>query len=301
VLLPGRYRTCPRRGDRTISIDVRSLLKQYGIQPSKGLGQNFLVDRRVLERIVEVSDLSPADVVLEVGPGLGVLTRELAERAGVVVAVELDRKMVAVLHEQLAGYANVHLVQGDILEIDPVQAIMDALGLSSNEALRYKVVANLPYYITSAVLRHLLTAAVPPAQLTLLVQKEVAARLTARPGDLSLLAISVQVFGEPEVVTRVPAGSFYPRPKVDSAVVRIRVYPEPRVPREELERFFAVVQAGFGQKRKQLHNSLSHNLRLPQETVLELLARAGIDPQRRPQTLTIDEWISLARAYGEMA
>lgn len=299
--MPGRYRTCPRRGDRAISFDVRSLLKQYGIQPSKGLGQNFLVDRHALERIVEVSNLSPADAVLEVGPGLGVLTRELAERAGTVVAVELDRKMLAVLRERLAGYANVHLVQGDILEIDPVQAMVDALGDTSGEALRYKVVANLPYYITSAVLRHLLTASVPPEQLTVLVQKEVAARMTARPGDLSLLAVSVQVFGEPEIVARVPAGAFYPRPKVDSAVVRIRVYPQPRVPREELERFFAVVQAGFGQKRKQLHNSLSHNLRLPQETVLELMARAGIEPQRRPQTLSIDEWAALARAYGEMS
>ncbi len=289
-----------RAGIERQPVDVVSLLRQYDIRPSKGLGQNFLVDRRALERIVEASDLSPEDIVLEVGPGLGVLTRELAERTRAVVAVELDRKMLAVLHDLLAGYENVHLIQGDILELDPVAELVQVLGLDSAAALRYKVVANLPYYITSAALRHLLTASVPPEQLTVLVQKEVAQRLVAGPGNLSLLAISVQVFGEPEIVAHVPAGAFYPRPKVDSAVVRVRVFPQPRVPRQDLERFFTVVQAGFGQKRKQLHNSLSHNLQVSREIAQEMLSRAGIAPDRRPQTLSIAEWERLAQAYGEL-
>lgn len=282
-------------------METWSLLKRYQLRPSKGLGQNFLVDERVLDRIVEASGVGAQDVVLEVGPGLGLLTRRLAQLAGQVVAVELDRKMMAVLRETCAGLPNVHLVEGDILRIDPVQTLRASLGLAEDAPLAYHVVANLPYYITSAALRHLLSATVRPQRLTLMVQYEVARRIVAPPGELSLLAISVQVYGAAEIVFRVPAGAFYPRPKVDSAVLRIHVHAQPRVPPEELGWFFQVVQAGFGQKRKQLHNSLAHNLRLPQDAVLQALAQAGLAAQRRPQTCTVEEWLALARALPHAA
>jgi 16S rRNA (adenine1518-N6/adenine1519-N6)-dimethyltransferase len=213
------------------------------------------------------------------------------------------------------------VIQGDILEIDPPTAIIRSLGLSDAEEteekgralarehalaptgrgsrtrdLDYKVVANLPYYITSAVLRHVLGAIPPPQQITVMVQREVAQRIIARPGDLSLLAIGVQVFGHPRIAFRVPAGAFLPRPKVDSALLQIDVYPEPRVPLEQLDAFFAVVRAGFGQKRKQLHNSLASQLPLPHESIRDALQQAGIDPRRRAQTLSIEEWRALLAA-----
>ncbi len=276
-------------------MDVRGLLRRYDIRPSKGLGQNFLLDAQVMERILEASDLGPEDIVLEVGPGLGLLTRRLAEKAAAVVAVELDRKMLAILGDTLAATPNAHVVQGDILQVDPAATISRVLGLASGETPRYKVVANLPYYITSAALRHLLGGRARPKSLTVMVQQEVAERITAAPGKLSLLAISVQVYGQAALVYHVPAHAFYPPPKVNSAVLRIDVYAEPQVPEEEMERFFRVVHAGYAQKRKQLRNSLAHALHLEAETVLAALAEAGVSPERRPETLSIAEWQRLAR------
>ncbi len=276
-------------------MDARTVLERHGIRPSKGLGQNFLVDRRVQRRIVEVAELSGEDIVLEVGPGLGLLTRELAAAVGQVVAIELDRRMIDVLADTLAGLDNIHILQGDILEIDPPRAIAQALN-ASDPHVRYQVVANLPYYITSAVLRHLLTAEPRPQRLTVMVQHEVAQRIVATPGDLSLLALGVQVYGQPRIVLSVPAEAFVPRPKVDSAVLRIDVYLEPRVPEEQMAAFFGLVRAGFSQKRKQLHNSLASALRIPREDILAALRRAEIDPQRRAQSLAIEEWLSLLRA-----
>jgi 16S rRNA (adenine1518-N6/adenine1519-N6)-dimethyltransferase len=276
-----------------------SILSRHGIRPSKGLGQNFLVDRHIQERIAEAADLAREDIVLEVGPGLGLLTKEMAARAGQVVAVELDRRMIEVLQDTLAGVDNVHVIQGDILEIDPPTAIAQALHLSSVEEMSYKVVANLPYYITSAVLRHVLSAMPRPRQITVMVQREVAQRIVAKPGDMSLLSIGVQVFGQPRIVFRVPAGAFFPRPKVDSALLQIDVYAEPQVPAEERNAFFTVVRAGFGQKRKQLHNSLASQLPLPHDAIRDALQQVGIDPRRRAQTLSIEEWLALLRALPE--
>jgi len=277
-------------------MDILAILRHYNIRPSKGLGQNFLVDESVLERILEASDLSPGDIILEVGPGTGLLTRRLAQVAASVIAIELDRKMLPVLAEALRGYTNVHIIQGDILELNPVTEITRALEITDVGSLRYQVIANLPYYITSAALRHLLAARVRPERLTVMVQREVAQRIMAPPGELSLLAISVQVFGAPEIACLVPARAFFPQPKVDSAVLRVRIYDRPRVAVEEQTRFFAIVRAGFAQKRKQVHNSLTHALHVPREGVLAALAEAGIAPDRRPQTLSIEEWASLAKA-----
>lgn len=275
-------------------METLNLLRRYGVRPSKGLGQSFLVDRKVLEWIIEVSHLAADDIVLEVGPGTGLLTRRLAQVVRVVVAVELDRKMFPILEETLRGCENVYLVWGDILKVDPVATVAEAIGMVDSDGLRYKVVANLPYYITSAALRHLLTARVRPEQLIVMVQREVARRIMASPGELSLLAISVQVFGMPEIVGYVPARAFFPRPKVDSALLKVHVYDQPKVSQEMQEHFFRVVHAGFSQKRKQLHNSLAHTLGIPHERVLEALAEAKISPERRPQNLSIEEWLRLA-------
>ncbi|MHB0858839.1 MAG: 16S rRNA (adenine(1518)-N(6)/adenine(1519)-N(6))-dimethyltransferase RsmA [Anaerolineae bacterium] len=277
-------------------MNVRQVLSRYGIRPSKGLGQNFLTDERVMETIVRAADLHADDIVLEVGPGVGLMTLRMAQQAGQVVAIELDRKMVAVLAQTVGDLGNVHVVQGDILEVDHVALLAEATGLPDPSTLRYQVVANLPYYITSAALRALLGARIRPKQLTVMVQREVAERITASPGQMSLLAISVQVYGQPEIVARVPASAFYPPPKVDSAILHVRVFGQPRVSEAKLPRFFQVVHAGFGQKRKQLHNSLGHGLRLSPDAVNAALQASGVAPDRRAQTLTIEEWAALADA-----
>lgn len=276
-------------------MDVLDLLRRYGLQPSKGLGQNFLVAEWVYERILEASTLGREDIVLEIGPGLGTLTRRLAERAGCVVAVELDRRLIPILEETFAGYDNVHIVQGDILALDPV-ALLTERCLIPLERLNYCVVANLPYYITSHALRHLLAARVRPRQMTLLVQREVAERITAGPGEMSLLAVSVQVFGAPELVCRVPPSAFVPRPNVSSAILVVRVYPRPLVSEEMLGTFFTVVRAGFGQKRKQLLNSLATGLGLEKSVIEKAMAGAGVAPSCRPEALAIEEWARLAAA-----
>jgi len=262
----------------------RHLLRQYGLRPKKSLGQNFLVDEGALRRIVAAAELTESDTVLEIGPGLGALTRHLAAAAGRVVAVELDGRMIPILKDRLAAFANLRLVQGDVLSLDPA-ALIDG---------PYKVVANLPYYITAAILRHLLEATPRPQLMVLTVQREVAQRLTAQPGQMSLLAVSVQYYGRVRQIARLKAGSFYPRPEVDSAVVRVDVYPEPPVSVPDERFFFRVVKAGFGQKRKQLRNSLRAGLAAPAIEVEAALEAAGIDRRRRAETLSVEEWGRLA-------
>jgi 16S rRNA (adenine1518-N6/adenine1519-N6)-dimethyltransferase len=236
---------------------------------------------RILEKIVSLSEVTNNDEVLEIGPGLGSLTRHLAQSARTVTAVEIDKKIIPVLSEILKDYTNVNLVCGDILEQD-----IGILGLQTG----YLVVANIPYYITSAVIRHLLEGQTKPARIVLTVQLEVAQRICAKPGDLNLLALSVQVYGKPLVILRIPAGAFYPPPKIDSAVVRIDLFPEPFIPISKLDKFFLLCKAGFGQKRKTLRNSLSHGLGLTAKQVEKNLAAAEIDPGRRAETLSLDEW-----------
>ena len=269
-------------------LDARQLLRDFGLYANKSLGQNWLVDESALARIAAVAQLVPQDTVLEIGPGLGSLTRHLAQAAGRVIAVELDAALIPALHHSLADYANVTLVQGDILHTD----LSELIGHDTS----YKVVANLPYYITSAVIRHLLEAQARPSLIVLTVQLEVAQRITAAPGKLSLLAVSVQFYGRPTLVTHIKAGSFYPVPKVDSAVVRIEPYRHPAVDVTDRDEFFAVVKAGFSQKRKQLHNALAAGLARPQADIAAALERAGVDGRRRAETLALDEWASLANA-----
>jgi 16S rRNA (adenine1518-N6/adenine1519-N6)-dimethyltransferase len=262
-------------------LNVVQLLHQYDLTPKKGLGQNFLVDETALGRIAAAAEITPDSAVLEIGPGLGSLTRHLASQARRLVAVELDQRFLPVLGEVLAPWDNVSIVHGDILNQQP-DALMGEAG--------YLVVANIPYYITSAVIRHLLEAEHKPQRIVLTIQEEVARRVCAEPGNLSLLALSVQVYGQPKLATRIPAGAFYPPPKINSAALRIDLYDEPRIPVPLLDSFFRLAKAGFSQKRKTLRNSLSGGMRWNTEQTETLLTQAGIDPQRRAQTLTLEEW-----------
>ncbi|MFN8534698.1 MAG: 16S rRNA (adenine(1518)-N(6)/adenine(1519)-N(6))-dimethyltransferase RsmA [Dehalococcoidia bacterium] len=264
---------------------ARQLLSRHGLTAKKSLGQNFLVDPNVLDRILDGAEVEPEDTVIEVGPGLGILTRALAERTRRVIAIELDHRMIAILGETLAGLSNVEIVPADILTVDPAE-------LAGG---RYLVVANLPYYITSAALRHFLEARRPPERMVVMIQKEVADRIVAKPGKLSLLAVSIQVYGKPRIVTIVPPTSFLPTPDVSSAVIRVDVRPEPLIEPEEREHFFKVVSAGFSQPRKQLHNALSRGLWFEPGGATVSLEAAGIDPARRAQTLSIEEWLRLSR------
>ena len=269
-------------------LNIPALLRRYDLRPSKGLGQNFLQDNHALQEIVSMADLGPADTVMEIGPGLGSLTRYLALLARSVTAVELDRKLFPALESVLAPYKNVRLVQGDILKLNPAE-LMETPG--------YIVVANIPYYITSVVIRHLLEAEQRPSRVVLTVQKEVAERICAGAGRMSLLALSVQVYGKPVIGTTIPAEAFYPPPKVDSAVLCIEIYAQPIIPADRLDRFFILIKAGFSQKRKTLRNALSGGLRIAPVESEELLCAAEIDPQRRAETLSLEEWGNLVKEY----
>jgi len=269
-------------------LNIPKLLREYDIRPSKGLGQNFLRDAQALEAIVSAAGITTQDTVLEIGPGLGSLTRYLALSARSVTAVELDRKLLPVLETVLSPYQNVRLVQGDILKIAP-STLMEAQG--------YLVVANIPYYITSAVIRHLLEAGHRPRRVVLTVQKEVAERICARTGKMNLLALSVQVYGDPDIAAEIPAAAFYPPPKVDSAVLCVDIYPQPIIPTARLEAFFQLIKGGFSQKRKTLRNALSGGLRITTIEAEKLLGSAGIDPKRRAETVSLEEWGELTRQF----
>jgi len=270
-------------------LDAEALLRRYHLHAHKGLGQNFLQDPLALEEIVSAADIQKIDTVLEIGPGLGSLTRYLAVAAKEVIAVELDEKLIPPLKTVLSPYQNVHIVHGDILKLSPTDLIPE------NDFL---VVANIPYYITSAVIRHLLESRSKPRRIVLTIQKEVAKRVCAMPGDMSILALSVQVYGAPRVAARIPADAFFPAPKVDSAVLVVDIYPTPLIQEELRELFFKLVKAGFSQKRKTLRNSLSSSLHIAPAQAAELLTRAGIDAQRRAETLSIDEWERLSKIMG---
>lgn len=256
--------------------------------PRKQLGQNFLADKNILRKIVRAADPAPTDTVLEIGPGLGHLTRVLAETNANIVSVELDRDLLKKLQIEFSDPPNVHILEGDVLKRPPAEWLAAA-----NAAPPYMVVANIPYYITSAILRYLLESPTPPTRIVILVQREVSQQIIAKPPHASMLGVSVQYFGTPRVVDHVPAGAFYPRPSVDSAIVRIDITPHATV--QDTARFFRVVRAGFGAKRKQLHNALTSGLALPADHVALLLNRAHIDPTRRAETLTLAEWDTLAR------
>ncbi len=271
-------------------LDVPALLRRHNLLPKKGLGQNFLIDDSALKKLVAAAEVTQGDAVLEIGAGLGSLTRRLALAAAQVVAVELDGELIPILESVLAEAQNVRILQGDILALDP-----SALDLPPG----YLVVANIPYYITSAILRHLLEARVRPARLVLTVQREVAERICAAPGEHSLLSLSVQVYGDPRPVLRIPAGAFYPPPQVDSTTLRVDIYPQPLIPAEQLDAFFRLAKAGFSQKRKTLRNALSAGLAWRPQQAARMLERCAVDPMRRAETLSLEEWSRLTAEFLE--
>lgn len=263
----------------------------------------------MLDDVVDAAELTSHDTVLEVGPGLGVLTRALAARVDRVVAVELDPSMLKVLEDTIGGYPNVTLVKADVLTVDPAVLFGKAAPLEDTPrpqaevptipSDRYKIVANLPYYITQPTLRHFLEARFKPVSIVVMVQKEVAQRIVARPGQLTLLAVSVQVYGRPRIVRMVTRESFFPQPEVDSAVLRIDLFDRPAVDVDDLDEFFKLVSAGFSQPRKQIHNAISQRLWFPPGGASEVLQRARVEPERRAQTLDLAEWELLYRAWRQ--
>jgi 16S rRNA (adenine1518-N6/adenine1519-N6)-dimethyltransferase len=273
------------------SADARNQLRRLGARAKKGLGQHFLVDRGVLEKIVSAAELAPHDTVIEVGPGLGILTQELVKSAGRVIAVEIDPNLAESLQSKLSNFPNLTVLNADILELDPAGLV---------KTPDYKVVANLPYYIAAPILRHFLEASRKPAFMVVMVQKEVAQSIVAGPGDMSILGISVQLYGKPGIIDYVPAESFYPQPKVDSAIVRIDVYPKPAVNVTDIAGFFNIVKAGFSTPRKQIRNSLAIGLDMPSAEVSQLLEKAEIDPRRRPETLSLEDWARLHQVFTKM-
>ena len=262
-------------------LDAQAVLKRFHLRADKNLGQNFLQDHSALENIALTAEIQDDDSVLEIGPGLGSLTRYLAVSAREVTAIELDDEILPALETILTPYKNIRVVHGDILKTRISELI---------HTPDYLVVANIPYYITSAVIRHLLESEVKPRRVVLTIQKEVAERICAPAGDLSLLALSVQVYGKPELVAKISADAFYPAPKVDSAILRVDIYKEPLIPHEMLKTFFKFIKAGFSQKRKTLRNSLSAGLHIPAKEAEAMLAAAQIDHMRRAETLSMEEW-----------
>lgn len=267
------------------SFAVKKTLRQSSIKAKKRLGQHFLVDRTVLETIISAAEVSPKDIVVEVGPGLGILTAELAKKAGNVITIELDTRLASDLKSKLSSISNVTIINADILEVN----LANLLGKKKD----YKVVANIPYYITSPILHYFIGSSYKPSMMVVMVQKEVGEAIVAKPGEMTVLSVSVQVYSKPKIISYVSPQSFYPPPKVDSAIIRFDMLPEPAVKVADINNFLAFVRCGFRSPRKQLRNSLAYGLNLKPAEIIPLLADSKIEPQRRPEMLTLAEWQQL--------
>ena len=296
--------------DLTSPKTIKELLAKHGAKPNKILGQNFLIDNNILKKIIDSADLKQTDTVLEVGPGIGTLTQELAKHAKKVIGVEKDKKMIEILKETLAGSKNVEIIRDDIRYYSP-------------KTTHYKLIANIPYYLTSPLIRKFLETDCPPLEMILMVQKEVAQRICSKPpspptnfghkthkkserahnpklvgGKMSLLAVSVQFYAEPKIISYVSKNCFLPAPKVDSAIIKITPSPDlgglPRG-RGSGSLFFKIVKAGFSQPRKQLAGNLSKMLKINKKTAEEWLQSNGIKPSQRAETLSVEDWKNLTK------
>jgi 16S rRNA (adenine1518-N6/adenine1519-N6)-dimethyltransferase len=264
--------------------NIKSLLQKYKTKPIKRFGQNFLIDNSAIKKTIEAAELKSGDVILEIGPGPGVLTQELAKIAKNVIAIEKDIKMVEILKETLKELSNIEIVQGDALK-------MDIIHISSP----YKVIGNLPFYLTAPIIRKFLEADNPPKEMTLIVQKEVGQRICAKPPKMSILAVSVQVYGKPKIISYISKKSFWPSPKVDSAIIKISEIDSSRGINRDL--FFKIVKAGFSQPRKQLINNLSKGFGLEREKTEKWLLDNRIKPSQRAETLSVDDWLNLLKDF----
>lgn len=270
-------------------MNPREIMDAYGLNPKKSLGQNFMHDPNTIEKIITSAELMPQDTVIEVGPGTGELTARLAHYAGQVFAIEVDERLEPLLADRFAQISNVYFIFQDILKTD----IAALVGIDD-----YLVVANVPYYITTAILQHLLESVRRPKRIVMTMQYEVAERICAQPGAMTLLSNSVQFYGKPSIVSKLNPAVFWPRPSIHSAILRIDVYPQPIVDVPDEQTFFRVVRAGFSQKRKQLRNALSGGLQVKAKVASQYLQQAGIDSQRRAETLTLSEWAQLSHAVA---
>ena len=277
------------------------IIEKYQFAFQKKFGQNFLIDNSILDKIIESADITKEDCVLEIGPGIGTMTQRLAEEAGEVVAVEIDRNLIPILHDTLSAYDNVTIINDDILKVD-----INKLVEERNGGKPVKVVANLPYYITTPIIMTLFEKHVPLQSVTIMVQKEVADRMKVGPGtkDYGALSLAVQYYARPEIITRVPAACFMPRPNVDSTVIRLTRYEEPPVEVTDEERLFAIIRASFNQRRKTLANGLANaaGLGINRQQVEEALAAMGLPATTRGETLTLERFAELSNrlpAVGE--
>jgi len=280
--------------DLTSKRDIKKLLKERHAQPSKRLGQNFLTNKAVIKKIIKAARLKIKDIVLEIGPGIGTLTQDLSKEAKKLIAVEKDLKMYDILKELLKCWnvKNVEILKEDILKFNPLTYKL--------KAKSYKVVANLPFYLTAPAIRKFLETKLPPELIILVVQKEVAQRICARPPKMNILAVSVQFYAKPKIISYISKKSFWPLPKVDSAIIKIQNIISASHRRRKSafnQRFFRIVKAGFSQPRKQLANNLSKKLELNKEGVKSWLLKNNIQPAQRAETLFIKDWINLTKSY----
>jgi 16S rRNA (adenine1518-N6/adenine1519-N6)-dimethyltransferase len=274
---------------RASSPSWRDLLRELEITPSKALGQNFLHDRKIVHRIVQVAEVDQDTDVLEIGPGLGILTQELVDKARSVTAVELDERLASRLHGYFGERARI--VQGDILDVELEEVLPEP---------PYIVVANLPYSIATAAIQRLLETERPPERLIIMVQREVAERMTARPPEMSILAVAVQFYSRPRIQFRIGSGAFIPKPRVESAVIRLDRHAETPLPCAQHARFFTLVRAGFSQRRKRIDNAIASASKIPKASVAAALVAAGIEPSRRAETLDIPDWVALFNTANEL-
>jgi 16S rRNA (adenine1518-N6/adenine1519-N6)-dimethyltransferase len=264
------------------TVEVKKLLRRAGLKATGKLGQHFLADNRYLDIILSAAEITSQDTIIEIGPGLGVLTIELARKAGNIVAVEVDAGLVSFLRKRLSRFHNITLVQEDILKTNLCQLLPDQVS--------YKVVANLPYYITSPILHYFVKAVPKPSLMVVMIQKEVAEAIVGAPGKMTAFAVSLRVYSQPSIISYVPSQSFYPPPKVDSAIVRFDFPDSPTINVTDVNDFIDFVRCGFSSPRKQIRNSLAQGLNLETYKIDILLDKAGIESRRRPETLSLQEW-----------
>ncbi|MDQ7027953.1 MAG: 16S rRNA (adenine(1518)-N(6)/adenine(1519)-N(6))-dimethyltransferase RsmA [Anaerolineae bacterium] len=271
-------------------MNPRELLQAFGLNPKKSLGQNFMHDPNTIEKIVVTAEIMPHDTVVEIGAGTGELTARLAQSARHVMAIEVDERLQPLLEERFADTKNVYFIFDDVLKMNVAQLV---------GAKDFLVVANVPYYITTAILEHVLTPPQRPKRLVITMQYEVAQRICAKPDDMSLLAVSIQYYGKAQIISKLNPAVFWPRPGVNSALLRVDCYERPIVDTPSDALFFRVVKAGFSQKRKQLRNSLSNGLQIKSKAARDYLDAANIDSQRRAETLTLEEWARLSHVVAD--
>ena len=261
---------------------TKELLKKYNIRPNKTMGQNFLINEDIIKKTIEAADLNENDTILEVGPGLGILTKELVKNSKKVIAIEKDKQMIEILKKELGDCDNLEMIHGDVL---------DEIKNSRLQIQDYKVVANIPYYLTSHLIRTLLESENQPKEIVLLIQKEVAEKICASYPKMNLLSISVKFYGKPEIISYVSKEDFIPEPKIDSAIIKITNIKKPE--NVNIKNFFKLVKAGFSSKRKQLANNLSTKLYLNKEEIKTALTECDLDIQIRAERLQIEDWLKL--------